>query len=116
MSELFDSCPRCSNNIWSLFQTGNENNSIYFFHVFCNECHNFSFNYNCSPNGDNKILEFMSISTDKYMIKLNPLSKTTEIYDNYGIKLFAIDAALSFNLFATNTEMNSRIKTLILLS
>ena len=117
---LFEYCPRCNSKNWSIFQTGNDNNKMYYYTSYCNHCHKFSFSYcNVLENKciDAEILEKYTITTDKFIIDIDFINNETIISNlssiNYHLKL---DLILKLNLSASDKEISTKIQNLIILS
>jgi hypothetical protein len=113
---MYEKCPKCQSNDWSKFQTGNEKNEFFFFHKFCNECHKFSFDYKCTPFGDNIEIEKINVATEDYTIDIEYINNKTKIICSItGIDIFSIDNTINLLNFSDD-YINDRIKKLIIFS
>ena len=113
---MINICPRCSNNNWSNFQTGNEQNKTLFFYKFCNICHKYSFEYHCSPNLSEINIDSISISTNEFTIIINYTQNTTKILNSSATYICELNSSLNIAPNTPDEQLNSKIKTLIMFS
>jgi hypothetical protein len=111
---IFIFCPRCGGKKWSCFQTGNTQNQVFDYTKFCDECHHFSFCYNCTPNGDNAKLDSYMITTNKYVVEINLTDNITEV-SSLGLanSIMKIDTVIKIDPDQSSDVIDSKIKKLL---